>query len=100
MCAHVQECESVCMCVCACMLACTFVCVSACALHVHVYVIAFQAPLPARLCCIIIDTHSTLQSCKPAKQMPRAGQNRIYTPYMTVHLVISLPKTPYIPINV
>jgi len=28
--------------------------------------------------------------------MTRAGQNRIYTPYMTVYLVISLPKIPYI----
>jgi hypothetical protein len=28
--------------------------------------------------------------------MIRVGQNRIYTPYMTVYLVISLPKTPYI----
>ena len=26
--------------------------------------------------------------------MSRVGQNRIYTPYMTVHLVISLPKIP------
>ena len=26
----------------------------------------------------------------------RVGQNRIYAPYMTVNLVISLPKTPYI----
>jgi hypothetical protein len=25
----------------------------------------------------------------------RVGQNRIYTPYMTVYLVISLPKLPY-----
>jgi len=25
----------------------------------------------------------------------RVGQNRIYTPYMTVYLVISLPKIPY-----
>jgi hypothetical protein len=24
------------------------------------------------------------------------GQNRIYTPYMTVYFVISLPKVPYI----
>jgi hypothetical protein len=24
------------------------------------------------------------------------GQNRMYTPYMTVNLVISLPKTPYL----
>jgi len=28
--------------------------------------------------------------------MSRVGQNRIYTPYMTVYLVISLPKIPYI----
>jgi len=25
----------------------------------------------------------------------RVGQNRIYTPYMAVYLVISLPKVPY-----
>jgi hypothetical protein len=25
----------------------------------------------------------------------RVGQNRIYTPYMTVHMVNSLPKIPY-----
>jgi hypothetical protein len=29
-------------------------------------------------------------------RMHRVGQNRIYTPYMTVYLVISLPKIPYI----
>ena len=28
-------------------------------------------------------------------EMHRVGQNRIYTPYMTVYLVISLPKIPY-----
>jgi len=28
--------------------------------------------------------------------MFKVGQNRIYTPYMTVNLVISLPKIPYI----
>jgi hypothetical protein len=28
--------------------------------------------------------------------MCRVGQNRIYTPYMTVCMVISLPKIPYI----
>jgi hypothetical protein len=30
------------------------------------------------------------------KHLFRVGQNRIYTPYMTVYLVISLPKLPYI----
>ena len=28
--------------------------------------------------------------------MSRVGQNRIYTPYLTVYLVISLPKIPYV----
>ena len=28
--------------------------------------------------------------------MTRVGQNRIYTPYTTVYLVISLPKIPYV----
>jgi len=27
---------------------------------------------------------------------PRVGQNRVYTPYMTVYLVISRPNEPYI----
>jgi len=30
------------------------------------------------------------------KHILRVGQNRIYTPYMTVYLMISLPKLPYI----
>jgi len=29
-------------------------------------------------------------------EMRRVGQNRKYTPYMIVYLVISLPKLPYI----
>jgi len=32
----------------------------------------------------------------PLSHMFRVGQDRIYTPYMTVYLVISLPKIPYI----
>jgi hypothetical protein len=28
--------------------------------------------------------------------MTRVGQNRIYTPYMTVRMVISLLKIPYV----
>jgi hypothetical protein len=31
-----------------------------------------------------------------ARCLSRVGQNRIYTPYMTVYLMISLPKIPYI----
>jgi hypothetical protein len=32
----------------------------------------------------------------PYIYMPRVGQNRICAPYLTVYLVISLPKVPYI----
>jgi len=32
----------------------------------------------------------------PASFISRFGQNRIYTTYMAVYLVISLPKFPYI----
>ena len=32
----------------------------------------------------------------PCKQTFRVGQNRIYTLYMTVCMVISLPKIPYV----
>jgi hypothetical protein len=41
--------------------------------------------------------HSELfLACVPELlQMSRVGQNRINTPYMTVYLVISLPKIPY-----
>jgi hypothetical protein len=31
-----------------------------------------------------------------AWQVDRVGQSRVYTPHMTVHLVISMPKIPYI----
>ena len=34
--------------------------------------------------------------CIPIYSISRIGQNRIYTPYMTVYLMISLPKIPYI----
>ena len=37
------------------------------------------------------DKHNTWE-----RRKNRVGQNRIYTPYMTVYLVISLPKVPYI----
>ena len=34
--------------------------------------------------------------CILPRQMRKVGQNCIYTPYMTVYLVITLPKIPYI----
>jgi hypothetical protein len=41
-------------------------------------------------------TASIKGSANPIYTTHRVGQNRIYTPYMTVYLVISLPKIPYI----
>jgi len=35
-----------------------------------------------------------------ASHVCRVGQNRIYTPYMTVYIVICLPKIPYIHRNI
>ena len=35
-------------------------------------------------------------ACGAHRRMCSVGQNRMYTPYMTVHLVISLPKILYI----
>jgi hypothetical protein len=68
------------------------------------YVVCSTAPI------IIVVTHFTtgpeVSGCAVLLQcalcdaalmmlMSRAGQNRIYAPYMTVYLVISLPKLPY-----
>ena len=39
---------------------------------------------------------STHRATYRAQHIGRVGQNRIYAPYMTVYLVISLPKIPYI----
>ena len=35
-------------------------------------------------------------TCATKPDIIRVGQNRIYTPYMTVYFVISLPEVPYI----
>jgi len=40
---------------------------------------------------VCADVRVAMLSC-----MSRVGQNRIYTSYMTVYLVLSLPKIPYI----
>ena len=37
-----------------------------------------------------------MSSTRLLKAIIRVGQNRTYTPYMTVYLVIPLPKIPYI----
>jgi len=41
------------------------------------------------------DTH-TSQYVQAPRSMCRVGQNRIYTPYMTVCMVISLPEILYV----
>jgi len=42
------------------------------------------------------DANVIEPSYPPRHIMSRVGQNRIYTPYMTVYLVISAPKMPYV----
>jgi len=49
--------------------------------------------------CVYIRFWPTLLVCDKRRlrnDMCRVGQNCIYAPYMTVYLVISLPKIPYI----
>jgi hypothetical protein len=44
------------------------------------------------------NVHGGKKACSTSSRITyvcRAGQNRMYTPYMTVYLVISLPKIPY-----
>ena len=105
----------VCTCVCACVRVCVRVCVCA-YVCVRVCVCAHM-----RICCVLMTvcqalyliqhlgathkhtphTHTPTPACMcvlphPHAHMCRVGQNRTYTSYMTLHLVISLPKIPYI----
>jgi len=43
-------------------------------------------------------TAAAARKCAPevGADPARVGQNRLYTPYMTVYLVMSLPKIPYV----
>jgi hypothetical protein len=69
-----QVCELKCVCV--------FMCVCVC--------------LCGCMCSASITCAVLVLSCRSLKNMIRVGQDRIYTPYMTVYLVISLPKIPWI----
>ena len=40
--------------------------------------------------------HSGLSWLSPLLSVSRVGQNHIYTPYWTVHVVIFLPEIPYV----
>jgi hypothetical protein len=71
-------------------------------LHDKLYILCSCSALLVA-CCLYVGSarimyiwyvHSALAGKSP--NIRRVGQNRIYAPYMTVYLVISLPKTPYI----
>ena len=89
------------MCVCVCVCVCVCACVSVCLVGLRVcackYVRVSMFVLSA---CVWISIYMAMarhsMCSKEALQMCRVGQNRIYTPYMTVYLVISLPKILYI----
>ena len=59
---------------------------------------ATKTPVPPRQCqdCARKLHMCATNTCATKPDIIRVGQNRIYTPYMTVHFVISLPKVPYI----
>jgi len=53
--------------------------------------------IPATCCCDdVCSVQALSRVCLRARISYRVGQNRTSTPYMTVYLVISLPKIPYI----
>jgi hypothetical protein len=104
---YTQIADVVCMCVCVYTLLSSLLHPdSRCNVHVCVY---------RQVCCVSVGAHKAPQIPQPFGQdsdalinvgiesdshtptvTHRVGQNRIYTPYMTVYLVISLPKIPYI----
>ena len=92
------------VCVCLCVHACLYVRVYVC--DTRLLMFARSWPLRSSLVlqkggwlwkafaagkktCPVLQMQAKRQTC-------RVGQNRIYTPYMTVYLVISLPKIPYL----
>jgi len=61
-------------------------------LNSAVYIIQYKSLKP----CFSFGCLKELWEHCFAMHMPWVGQNRLYTPYMTVYFVISLPKIPYI----
>jgi hypothetical protein len=53
----------------------------------------FRGSQERRVWCSRKHTYTCMVS---QNSIHRVGQNRLYTPYMTVYLMISLPKIPYI----
>ena len=82
-----------------CVRVCACVCV---VVYLKAYMCSCRMPalLPFRFDqCFVQHSNTTLCACICAScfHVIKAGQNRIYAPYMTVCLVISLPKITYIP---
>jgi hypothetical protein len=99
------ECVCVCLCVCACACACERVCVCRPVARKIPFILTrtlwrfcllfnIASSTKEKLCWQV--SHSHTSHCRGTCPVPRVGQNRIYTPYMTVYLVIFLPKIPYI----
>jgi len=76
------------MCMSACVRVCVCACVTVCCVRACVCA-CVRAYESVRVCSCVCCECACLCMC-------RVGQNRIYTPYMTIYLVISLPKLPYI----
>jgi hypothetical protein len=74
-------------------------CIAFCITCTHYYVSnAAAASQLAHMCKVM--SHGTSLGAQPttagACTIYRVGHNRVYAPYMTVYLVTSLPKIPYI----
>jgi len=59
--------------------------------HTHSHLSPSQSTHTHSRAAITINTHTHVLP----QQTNRVSQNRIYTPYLTINLVISLPKIPY-----
>jgi len=83
----------VCVCVCVCLCVCDKHWITK-----HTFLV-FQMGIASKgltttillLASVKYSTHKGAHS-----HIHRVGQNRIYTPYMTVCMVISMPKIPYV----
>jgi hypothetical protein len=99
-CVYVCVCVRVCVCLCVYGCVCMYVCVCMC-----VYVLGGWEGMCRCVCacvsaCVCVSSSVQLpllsRRVKQARELSyRVGQNRIYTPHITVHLAIFLPKIPY-----
>ena len=104
-CLFVCTCAYACACACVCMHVSIRVCVCVCGCVCKYTCVCLRVRACLRLCACVYECGvrgmeqkvrcRCLFTCACVR-MCRVGQNRIYTPYMTVYLVISLPKIPYV----